>query len=55
MDKGLCSFICSCGSLVAIVTVYIGLIKDSKIITMTGQILGALDVLFCLLFWLLYF
>lgn len=54
MDKGFFSFLCSCGSLAAIVTVYIGLLIDSKPITIIGQVIGALDLCGCLLFLFLY-
>lgn len=54
MDKGFASFLCSCGSLAAIVTVCIGLLTERKPITIMGQVLGALDLCGCILFLLLY-
>lgn len=54
MDKGLFAFLCSCGSLLAVVTVYIGLMTSNKPITIIGQIVGALDLCACLVFLFLY-
>lgn len=54
MDKGFYSFICSCGSLLAVVLVYIGLLTEKKMITIIGQVVGGLTLILCILFGLLY-
>ena len=46
---------CSTGSLLAVTMSYTGLLKNSKPVVIIGQIVGVLDLLFCVLFWLLYF
>ena len=54
MDKGFFAFICSCGSLVALVFVYLGLLGENKVMTSLGQVVGYLTLILCVLFWLLY-
>lgn len=48
------SAICSLGSLIAIVTVYTGLLSENKPVTVAGQIIGVLDLFLCALFFVLY-
>lgn len=54
ISKEVFSCICSIGSLVAILAVYTGLLTENKPVTITGQIIGALDLVLCALFFLLY-
>lgn len=54
IDKGFVSFLCSCGSLLAVIVVFAGLLKNSKPTIITGQIIGGLDLILCMLFFVLY-
>lgn len=53
-SKDLHLMICSVGSLIAVVVVYVGLLTRKKHVTRTGQVLGALDLALCVLYLLLY-
>ena len=55
MDEGFLSFLCSIGSLAAVITVYTGLLADRLRIVNAGVIVAVLNLMLCLAYFVLYF
>lgn len=54
MDMGFASFLLQCGSLIALIMSYTGILIDNNLVKRIGQVIGVLDLIACILFLIFY-